>query len=87
MVDAGDEPREPTAEEDDFVEVARAVDRFEAAIWAHNLDMIGIESRIRPRGGLFKTILFLGRTPMSLQVPRKDHERAHAYLKNGRFIL
>ena len=71
---------------DDFVEVARAANGFEAAIWARNLDALGIESTTAKRGGVLQAIFFLGRVPVALLVPRKDHDRAFAYLKDNRFI-
>jgi hypothetical protein len=71
----------------DLVEVGLAANSFEAAIWARNLDAIGIESTLETRGGWLRTLLYLGRRPTAVMVASKDHLRAYAYLKENRFII
>ena len=70
----------------DLVEVARAHDRFESTIWKRNLEEMGIEVQTETKGGWLRALLYLGRVPVAVYVPRKDYERAHEYLKKFRFI-
>ena len=69
-----------------LVEVARAHDRLEATVWARNLEDLGIEVTTENKGNLLLTLLYLGRTPIAVKVPARDHARALEYLKRYRFI-
>ena len=69
-----------------MVEVARAHDRLESTIWARHLEEMGIEVKTETKGGIIRAILYLGRVPVSVYVPRKDYETAHGFLKKFRFI-
>jgi hypothetical protein len=69
-----------------FVEVAKARDRLEALVWARNLEDQGIEVVQKAKFNLLFWLLYLGRTPVSVQVPEPDYERALDYLKRFRFI-
>ena len=82
-----DSTADSPASEEDWVDVAKAVDTFEAAIWANNLEERGIEVGFKKKGGLLRFLLYLGRVPVAVQVRRKDYDRAYAYLKQGRYIL
>jgi hypothetical protein len=70
----------------DLVEVARAHDRFESTIWTRHLEDQGIDVKTETKGGWLRALLYLGRVPVAVYVPRKDHERAYEYLKKYRFI-
>jgi len=71
---------------DDLIEVARAHDRLESTIWTRHLEDLGMDVKTETKGGWIRALLYLGRVPVAVYVPRKDHERALAYLKKFRFI-
>jgi hypothetical protein len=79
---AGNENDDPL----EMVEVARAHDRLESTIWTRNLEDQGIEVKTETKGGWLRALLYLGRVPVAVYVPRKDYEKAHGYLKKFRFI-
>jgi hypothetical protein len=76
----------PAEGENDLVEVARAHDRLESTIWARNLEEQGIEVRTESKGTWLRALLYLGRVPVAVYVPRKDYARAREYLEKYRFI-
>lgn len=87
------EPLPSEQNEEELVEVARARDRFEAGIWARNLEELGIPVTIEkavtrwPQSLLWlRSLLYLWRTPHAVSVARKHHARALDYLKKFRFI-
>jgi hypothetical protein len=69
-----------------MVELARAHDRFEAAIWIRHLEDMGIPVKTKTIGGILRAVLYLGRLPVAVFVPRDDRDRAHDFLKQYRFI-
>lgn len=71
---------------DDLIEVARAHDRLESTIWTRHLEDLGIDVKTETKGGWIRALLYLGRVPVAVYVPRKDHSRAYEYLKKFRFI-
>jgi hypothetical protein len=81
-----EEPATAVGAEDEMVELAKAHDRFEAGIWARNLDQMGIQTRLENRAGLIRKILYLWRVPVHVLVQRKDHARALEFLTKFRFI-
>jgi hypothetical protein len=70
----------------DLVEVARAHDRLEAIVWSRNLEQLGIPVSTETKGNWLTALLYLGRVPVAVRVPRRDRERALDYLKKYRFI-
>jgi hypothetical protein len=81
------DPGQTDAVEPEFAEVGRARDSFEAIVWRRHLYDIGIEEvRTKSTGGILRAILYLGRRPVSVSVPRADLERAQELLRTYRFI-
>ncbi|HXH23586.1 MAG TPA: DUF2007 domain-containing protein [Dehalococcoidia bacterium] len=76
----------PEGDPEEMVEVARAHDRLESTIWTRHLEDMGIQVRTETKGGIIRAILYLGRVPVAVYVPRKDYDRAHEFLKKFRFI-
>ena len=74
------------ADPGDLVEVGRANDRFEAFIWARQLEEQGIKASSEKKGSWLRSILYLGRVPYAVSVPRRDHGAALGYLKKYRFL-
>ena len=73
-------------ETNDLEEVAVAAWGPEADIWVRVLGDIGIKATTEIRGNWFTQILYLGRRPMAVLVPSRDHLRATARLKELRLI-
>lgn len=72
--------------ETELIELARAHDRLESTIWTRHLEEQGIRVETQTKGGWLRALLYLGRVPVAVYVPRSDYERAHEYLKKYRFI-
>ncbi len=70
----------------DLVEVARAQDRLEAGIWRGQLEDQGIPATVTKKGGWIRSLLFIGRVPHAVSVPRPLSGEALLYLKSRRFI-
>jgi hypothetical protein len=77
---------EDAADPAEMVEVARAHDRLEATVWSRNLEEMGIPVSTETKGNWLRALLYLGRVPVAVKVPRRDRERALDYLKKYRFI-
>jgi hypothetical protein len=74
------------SDQDELLEVGRAHDRFEASIWTRQLEEQGITALSEKKGSWLLGLLYLGRVPYAVSVPRKDHGAALAYLKKYRFL-
>jgi hypothetical protein len=83
---SGSDASIPGADPEEMVEVARAHDRLESTIWTRHLEEMGIEVKTETKGGIIRAILYLGRVPVAVYVPRKHYETAHGFLKKFRFI-
>ena len=70
----------------DMVEVARAQDRLEAGIWRGQLEDQGIPVTLTKKGGWIRSLLFIGRVPYAVSVPRPLGGEALLFLKSRRFI-
>lgn len=76
----------PVAFDDEPVEVARAHDSLEAYVWVRQLEDQGLSVTTKRIGGVIRWVLYLGRVPVSIRVPRKDQERAREFLHKTGFI-